>query len=667
MKQQFSKKKIALLCIFALCLLNEIQAQSDEISPLVISATGYQQPLSNVLPSVSVITREDIERSQAPTIADLLQGEPGLEIGRNGGPGQVTSFFLRGNQSTNLVIYVDGVRAPTDGYGNITSLNIPPSTIQQIEILRGDSSALYGNAAIGGVINIYTRQGGDGDSKAYASLSAGTYSTQDMLVGYGGRINDTKFNINFSESNSQGFSTLNTSQFQLSNPNNGQYKRQSINASLSQNITKDLELGGGLQYFASNATYGDPYAGSIAAGGDGSNSATTFNAKNISTNFNAFAKYRVSQDWITRLDILQSQLNSRYYSNANIAALTAENEAVNGSGSGNPLYYTTNYSTQSIQTFTKWFNTYNLDKDKTATFGIDRTQSGFNDGFGDQMSQILQGYHAGYSQRYENLDIQLNGRHDGVAVNQLSSSNSNQNYSTNTGLFGLGYYITDALKITGTSSKGFQAPTAAQIFGAPGQGFSTTFNPNLVPQTSYSNEAGFAYSKSEWLTRLVYFSTRTTNAILYQSSTGQFINTPYLTNQGYELTQKARLLGVNLSAAYTIQNPIQTSTGTAPQLISKQFGSLDLNKPFGIYDVGTKVVFSGTRQSTLVDPNNFYASSPVTLNAYQVWSFYAGMKVSEEWTARVRLNNAFNEQYQLVGGYNTPGRNLMLTMTYQQK
>ena len=78
MKQQFSKKKIALLCIFALCLLNEIQAQSDEISPLVISATGYQQPLSNVLPSVSVITREDIERSQAPTIADLLQGEPGL-------------------------------------------------------------------------------------------------------------------------------------------------------------------------------------------------------------------------------------------------------------------------------------------------------------------------------------------------------------------------------------------------------------------------------------------------------------------------------------------------------------------------------------------------------------------------------------------------------------
>ena len=109
MKQQFSKKKIALLCSLTFCIFNKVQAQSEEVNPLVISATGYQQHLSNVLPSVSVITREDIERSQAPTIADLLQGEPGLEIARNGGPGQVTSFFLRGNQSTNLVIYIDGV------------------------------------------------------------------------------------------------------------------------------------------------------------------------------------------------------------------------------------------------------------------------------------------------------------------------------------------------------------------------------------------------------------------------------------------------------------------------------------------------------------------------------------------------------------------------------
>jgi vitamin B12 transporter len=165
----------------------------------------------------------------------------------------------------------------------------------------------------------------------------------------------------------------------------------------------------------------------------------------------------------------------------------------------------------------------------------------------------------------------------------------------------------------------------------------------------------------------MYFNTRTTNAILYQSSTGQFVNTPYLTNQGYELSQKANIYGVNLSAAYTIQNPIQASTGQIPQLIAKQFGSIDINKPFGIYDVGTKVVFSGTRQSTLVEPNNSYSSVPVTLNAYQVWSFYAGMKDSDEWTARVRLNNAFNEQYQLVGGYNTAGRNVMFTMTYQQK
>lgn len=633
------------LCLF---LSNPSFAQSVQVDPLVTTATGYQQPLSDVLPSVSVITREDIERSQAPTIADLLQGEPGLEISRNGGPGQTTSFFLRGNQSTNLVIYIDGVRAATDGYGNIISLNIPPSTIQQIEILRGNSSALYGNAAIGGVINIYTRQGGNSDPKAYGNLTVGSYSTQDAMVGYGGKVNDTKFNINFSESSSQGFPTLNTSQYYLSNPNNGQYNRQSVNASLSQNINKDLEIGGGLQYLATNSTYADLYAG---PNGDLTNSSTTFNAKAINTNFNAYAKYNISEDWTTRLDVLQSQLNSFYYSNDQALALANQNS---------------DYNTQSIQTFTKWFNTYKLSKDQTATFGIDRTQSGFNDGFGNQMSQILLGYYAGYSQRFKNLDVQFNGRHDSVNVNQENTGYSNQNFSANTGLFGLGYHITDSFKLTGTTSKGFQAPTAGQIFGYPSGGV-YTFNAGLTPQTSYSNEAGFVYSRSDWMTRLVYFNTRTTNAILYQSSTQQFVNTPYLTNQGYELSQKAQMMGVNLIAAYTIQNPIQASTGLPPQLIAKQYGSLDLNKPFGIYDIGTKVVFSGTRQSTLSSPSDPYTASPVTLNAYQVWSFYAGMKVNEEWTARVRLNNAFNEQYQLVGGYNTPGRNVMFTMTYQQK
>ena len=94
-----------------------LMAQSLEINPVVVSATRLEQPLSEVLSSVSVITRADIDKAQATTLAELLQGEAGYEFGRNGGPGTTTSFFLRGEESKNVVIFIDGVKSQTDSLG----------------------------------------------------------------------------------------------------------------------------------------------------------------------------------------------------------------------------------------------------------------------------------------------------------------------------------------------------------------------------------------------------------------------------------------------------------------------------------------------------------------------------------------------------------------------
>ena len=134
-------------------------AHALEINPVVISASRIEQPLSQALSSVSVITRAEIEKSQAPSLADLLQGEAGFEFGRKGGPGTTTSFFLRGQNSTNLALLVDGVRVQVDSIGALQQLDIPLGMVERIEILRGNASALYGDAAVGGVISITTRNG----------------------------------------------------------------------------------------------------------------------------------------------------------------------------------------------------------------------------------------------------------------------------------------------------------------------------------------------------------------------------------------------------------------------------------------------------------------------------------------------------------------------------
>ena len=108
------------------------ERQLPLLNPVVVSAARVEQPLADVIPSLTVISREEIERSGAPTLIDLIQGEAGVEIGRNGGPGTVSSIFLRGQNSVSAAVFIDGVRAQTDQIGTIKLIDIPLNIIDRI-------------------------------------------------------------------------------------------------------------------------------------------------------------------------------------------------------------------------------------------------------------------------------------------------------------------------------------------------------------------------------------------------------------------------------------------------------------------------------------------------------------------------------------------------------
>jgi len=156
------------VCFAAVAL--PLGVHATEFDPVIVSASRMEQPLSQVLPSVSVITREDIDRSQVNNLADLLHGESGFEFARNGGAGSTTSFFLRGQESKSVLILIDGVPSQRDGSGSLTMTDFPLSRIERVEVIRGNASALYGESAIGGVISITTRKG-QGPAIAYGSIS----------------------------------------------------------------------------------------------------------------------------------------------------------------------------------------------------------------------------------------------------------------------------------------------------------------------------------------------------------------------------------------------------------------------------------------------------------------------------------------------------------------
>jgi vitamin B12 transporter len=117
------------------------------LAPVVVTASRIPEVADEALAPVIVIPREQIERSQATDVADLLRFEAGIDIGRNGGPGQAASVFLRGTNSNHALVLLDGVRINPGTIGGAALQNISPALIERIEVVEGPRSALYGSDA----------------------------------------------------------------------------------------------------------------------------------------------------------------------------------------------------------------------------------------------------------------------------------------------------------------------------------------------------------------------------------------------------------------------------------------------------------------------------------------------------------------------------------------
>src|SRR3569833_2369897 len=155
---------------------------ADE-APVIVTATRTAQIADQALAPVIVIDRATIERSAAVDVADLLRFHAGIDIGRNGGPGQATSMFIRGTDSNHALVMIDGVKINPGTIGGAALQNISPEMIDHIEIVKGPRSSLYGSEAIGGVVNVITRRGGADGAQGNFAVGAGSYGTRTFSVG----------------------------------------------------------------------------------------------------------------------------------------------------------------------------------------------------------------------------------------------------------------------------------------------------------------------------------------------------------------------------------------------------------------------------------------------------------------------------------------------------
>ena len=176
--------------------------------PTVV-VTGVREPtaIDRLAADIVVIDRRAIAESSADSVADLLRREAGVQLSRNGGPGQSTGILLRGAASVNTVVLVDGMRigSATLGYTQLDALSL--ANIERIEVLRGPGSSLYGADAVGGVVQIITRQGAAGGLLT-AALGVGGYGSREASAGVSGVSGVWDYALSLGREQSDGVSSV---------------------------------------------------------------------------------------------------------------------------------------------------------------------------------------------------------------------------------------------------------------------------------------------------------------------------------------------------------------------------------------------------------------------------------------------------------------------------
>jgi vitamin B12 transporter len=193
----------------ALAQTPEPRPPNERETPLFVTVTANRTPtaLQRTGSAITVVRREEIERSNPTSILDVLRGQPGVFLTEAGGPGATSDIRLRGANPNQTLVLIDGVRVndPAQTSGEFDGALIAPALIERIEILRGPQSALYGSDAIGGVVNIITKRGAGKPTWSLA-IEGGSYGKISTTLSGAGVIGPWSFAVSGIAQKSDGFS-----------------------------------------------------------------------------------------------------------------------------------------------------------------------------------------------------------------------------------------------------------------------------------------------------------------------------------------------------------------------------------------------------------------------------------------------------------------------------
>ena len=604
----------------------------SQLATIVVTPARTPEPLSDTLGDNSVITRQTLDTLPNGTLTDALIRTHSIEGVNLGGPQTVSTVNIRGTNSNQSLILIDGVRV-NNATNGLPPLNaIPLNSIERIEIVRGTSSSLYGADAIGGVVNIITRSDTDRPFSAYANAGVGTYATTQYDAGFSGAKDGWSYSLFGGYGQSKGFNATTPSNYNQ-NPDGDSYYRSNIGGSLGYTWSPGQTL--------TVQTYQSKVNGSYDAG------APYFGDRGIQTLSNNIITSRnvISSFWTSTL---RAGFTTDIYKTVNVDASQNFFNTPDGK-----QHFRTNQS-QYV-----WQNDLSFSPTQIVSLAYERLDQHVDGSLVDNISPGLVNYQQ--TSRFTNSLLAIYRGTWGPQSVQASVRNDDNSQFGNvtTGSLSYGLEFTPQWKASIGANTGFRAPNFNELYWPVTPFFMG--NPTLKPERSQNFEASLKYASDKTELGLIFYRNNIDNLILNEPLIPGDMFSPYTPMN----IDRALITGMTLTGSQKIgrdtlvrgsfdwSNPSNASTGELlPQRAQRVF-KMAVDQSIGRARLTGEFFITSQRRDALTND---------MLGGYGLMNLVGSYPLTDNAEIQVRWNNVFARQYTLVQGYATPGSNVFVNL-----
>lgn len=582
-----------------------IASKADET--IVITANRTPQLLSSVLNSVEIFNRDDIELSSAQSLGEILNNINGLQLSQNGGAGQAATIYTRGTNAGHTLVVIDGQRVGSATLGQVEFAKISPEQIERIEVIKGPRAALWGSDAIGGVIQIFTRQLESGE--VVATVGLGNDDQQQASVSTALAHGDGRTTVTISANSSDGYDVKETTS--EDDADDDGYNRENISIVGSQALNKNWTLKWLAKY-----NQGETES-------DGSTRVTEFDG----------------YQW--QLSAIQKQ--DDFFQEFIVGKQNSES---NSFGTRSPSLFETTRSQAS------WLGNYQFTKAFSSTVGLDfyneeveTSGSAYTEDERDNYAAFIRG---GYNNNGLILDASL--RYD-----DIENIDSELTYNAS-----IGHTFSESSLISLNIGSGFKAPSFNDLY-YPEDTYSVG-NDSLVSETSDTIELLIKHNIDNLFGEISFYKTKVDNLIDWNPDavTGKYTpeNVEKAKIQGVEVTLNTEYLGFKHEIQWGYLDAKNDLTDERLIRRAKNTASYHLSKHWDKLSLRADVNYQGKRLDS-------QWPGTTTVASHTIVNFGSSYQVASDWKLNLKVNNLFDKDYVSAITYVGQPRQVLLSVTYQ--